>query len=134
LKPGARARRAASETREILAGVRRSAYDSPESWRIELRVKRVDLGAVDGIVLQGTKLLCRGTGNCQIFVFGRTHGHWVTLFGDDQAPIGESFEFGPGRSHGIEDLSVLTNISADATERVTYVFDGSVYQSKEHAE
>jgi hypothetical protein len=127
------ARLAASEIREILAGVERSAYDTPESWRTELRVKGVDLGTAEGIVLQGTKLLCGGTGNCQVFVFRRAHGHWVTLFGDEQAPIGESFELGPGSSHGIKDFSVVTNISADASERVTYVFDGRLYRRKEHA-
>jgi hypothetical protein len=127
------ARLTPEEIAEILGGVERSAYDIPESWRAELRVTRVNLGACAGIVLQGTDLLCGATGNCQVFVFRNTHGHWVSLFGDGQAPIGESFQFGPGMSSGIRDFSVLTNVSAQAGTRVTYVFDGRLYRRKARA-
>lgn len=127
------ARLTTEEIGEILAGVERSAYDIPKSWRDELQVKRVDLGGDAGIVVQGTKLLCGATGNCQVFVFRNTHGHWVSLFGDGQAPSGDSFQFGPGLSHGIKDFSVRTNLSAATDEHMTYAFDGRVYRRRERA-
>jgi hypothetical protein len=65
----AAARLSAKEIREIVAEVEQSAYDTPDSWESELRVQRVDLGACPGIIVQGSKLLCGGTGNCQTWVF-----------------------------------------------------------------
>jgi len=119
-----------TEVQEIVAGLERSAYDAPESWSAELRAKRVDLGGSRGIILQATKLLCGGTGNCQLFVFRQERGHWRSLFENEQAPIAESFQFGPAIAHGIKDLTVVTRMSAVDGQRVTYTFDGSVYRAK----
>lgn len=116
------------ERRQILAAVAQSAFDAPDSWEEELSAVRVDLGRSPGIVLRGTKLLCGGTGNCQLFVMRKTNGAWVSLFGHEQAPLAESFELGPGVTQGIEDLTVTTNTSAAAGERVTYKFDGRSYR------
>jgi hypothetical protein len=41
------------ESREIVEGVEQSAFDTPDSWNKELRVKRVELGAAPGVVVQG---------------------------------------------------------------------------------
>jgi len=41
-----------------------SAYDTPDDWKKELRVRRTDLGNNPGMMVQGSKLLCGGTGNC----------------------------------------------------------------------
>src|SRR5215470_17021493 len=57
------------ETAEILKQVEGSAYDYPDDWTRELRVRRVGLGGSPGLVLQGSKLLCGATGNCQTWVF-----------------------------------------------------------------
>jgi len=46
-----------------------SAYDTPDSWRAEVRVKRIDLAGTPGLVVQGSKLLCGATGNCQIWIY-----------------------------------------------------------------
>jgi hypothetical protein len=116
------------ERRQVLSGVARSAFDTPDSWEEELSATRVDLGASRGIVLRGTKLLCGGTGNCQLFVMRETNGTWVSLFGDDQAPLAESFELGPGVTRGIKDLTVVTNSGAEASRRVTYRFDRQLYR------
>jgi len=118
------------EMQEIVAGVEPSAYDTPDSWSEELRAKRINLGGSAGIVLQGTKLLCGGTGNCQIFVFRKVNDKWVSLFGNDRAPLTESFQLGPGVTHGIKDLTVVTNSSAQSSQRVTYKFDGRYYRAK----
>jgi hypothetical protein len=117
------------EMREIITGVEPSAYDTPDSWSNELRAKRVDLGGSPGIVLQGTKLLCGATGNCQLFVFRKVNDKWVSLFGEDQAPTAEFFQLGPSVTKGIKDLTVVTNSSAESTQRVTYKFDGQFYRS-----
>ena len=121
-------RLSAKEQRQILAVVARSAYDTPDSWEEELSATRVDFGVSPGIALRGTKLLCGGTGNCQLFVVRRVNGTWFSLFGDEQAPLAESFELGPGVTHGIKDLTVTMNSSAYATQRVSYRFDGHVYR------
>jgi AraC-like DNA-binding protein len=118
----------AEERRQIIAAVARSAFDTPDSWEDELSASRVDLGASPGIVLRGTKLLCGGTGNCQLFVMRKTNGTWVSLFGDEQAPLAESFELGPGATRGIKDLTVVTNSSAEASQKAAYRFDGQVYR------
>ena len=118
------------EMREIISGVEKSAYDTPDSWGTELRAKRVDLGASPGLVLQGTNLLCGGTGNCQLFVFRKADDKWVSLFGGDQAPLAESFQLGPSLTQGIKDLTVIRNASADSSQRVRYKFDGQIYRSK----
>ena len=72
----AAARLSATEVRQIIAGVEQLAYDTPDSWSEELRAKRVNLGSSPGLVLQGTKLLCGGTGNCQVFVFRNANNRW----------------------------------------------------------
>jgi hypothetical protein len=118
------------EMREIISGVEKSAYDTPESWSNELRAKRVDLGGGPGVVLQGTNLLCGGTGNCQLFVFRKANDKWVSLFGGDQAPLAESFQLGPSVTQGIKDLTVVTNAGPDSSQRVRYKFDGQLYRSK----
>ena len=57
------------EFREIIAELKESAFDIPQSWTTELRLRRINLGKRSGIVIQGTSLLCGGTGNCQTWVF-----------------------------------------------------------------
>ena len=126
----AAARLSAKEVREIIAGAEQSAFDTPDSWNKELRARRVDLGSSPGIVLQGTKLLCGGTGNCQLFVFRQLKGKWVSPFAGERAPIVEAFQFGPGISHGIKDLTVVANASAETGQRITYRFDGGVYRAE----
>ena len=118
------------ETRQIISAVEQSAYDTPDSWSSELRAKRIDLGNSQGLVLQGSNLLCGGTGNCQLFVFRKVKDTWVSLFEVEHAPLAESFQFGPGTTRGIKDLMIATNSRAESTERVTYKFDGTLYRSK----
>lgn len=118
----------AEELRQITDAIEQSAFDTPESWAKELRARRIDLGGSPGIVLQGTELLCGGTGNCQLFVFRKVDDKWSSLFGMDQTPIAESFELGPGVSHGIKDMAVVTNSGARSGQQVLYKFDGRFYR------
>jgi len=113
----------------IVAAIESSAYDIPDSWERELRVRRVDLGAQPGLILQGTNLLCGATGNCQLWVLRKLNGKWVSLFAMEQAPIVEGFQLGPGITHSIKDLIIVTNTSAEHNHRVIYRFDGNAYQS-----
>jgi hypothetical protein len=117
------------EINQIIPVLEQLAYDIPESWNAELRAKRIDLGDSQGLVLEGTNLLCGGTGNCQIFVFRRVNNRWISLF-QGEGPICEAFTFGPRNTNGIKDLSVTSNQSAGAAHRVTYRFDGQFYRSK----
>jgi hypothetical protein len=118
------------EIHEIIAGVKKSAYDAPKSWITELRLRRVDLGNGPGIVVQGTSLLCGGTGNCQIWVFRKANAHWVSLFANDHAVLAEGFNFGPSAKHHIKDLTIITNSSAESSKQVTYKFDGRLYRAR----
>jgi hypothetical protein len=97
-------RLSAKEIHEIVEEVEQSAYDTPDSWQNELRVKRVDLGASQGVVIRGSTLLCGSTGNCQTWVFRKADNKWVSLFPKDHVPIAESFRLGPHVTAGIKDL------------------------------
>src|SRR5258708_39816501 len=97
-------RLSAKEIHEIVEELEQSAYDTPDSWQNKLRVKRVDLGASQGVVIRGSTLLCGGTGNCQTWVFRKADNKWVSLFPKDHVPIAESFRLGPHVTAGIKDL------------------------------
>ena len=120
----------AKEVREIVEEVEHSAYDTPDDWKKELRVRRVDLGNNPGLMVQGSKLLCGGTGNCQTWVFRKADNKWMSLFPNDLAPIAESFRLGPGVTDGIKDFTIVANSSAEAGQTVTYKFDGKFYRVK----
>ena len=83
---------APAEIKQIVAQVEATSFDSPDSWESELRARRVPLNGSDGLVVQGTKLLCGGTGNCQTWVFRRDGNGWANMF-HDQAPIASGFGF-----------------------------------------
>jgi hypothetical protein len=117
------------EVSQLIPALEQLAYDVPDSWNTELRAKRIDLGNSAGLVLEGTNLLCGGTGNCQIFVFRKVNDRWISLF-QGQAPICEAFTFGPGTRNGVKNLTVTDNQSAETTHQVTYQFDGQFYRSK----
>ena len=136
----AAARLPAGEQRQIIKQVEGSAYDAADDWTSELRVRRVELGssagatrpATPGLVVQGRKLLCGGTGNCQLWVFrrsSRVETQWVSLFAK-QPPVVDGFRLGPGVTGGIKDLTVTANSTAEATTTVTYRFDGKFYRVK----
>lgn len=125
----AAARLTKQEVTQLIPILEQQAYDIPDSWETELRAKRIELGDSQGLVLQGTNLLCGGTGNCQIFVFRRVNSRWISLF-QGQGPICEDFRFGPGTTKGIKNLNVASNESADAAHSVLYRFDGQFYRSK----
>ena len=114
---------------QLIPALEQLAYDTPDSWKTELRAKRIDLGSSPGLVLEGSDLLCGGTGNCQIFVFRRVNDRWISLF-QGQAPICEAFTFGPGTTNGIKNLTVVANQSAETAQQVTYQFDGQFYRTK----
>lgn len=124
----AAARLSAKEIQEIVAQVEQSAYDTPDSWESELRVQRVELGTSPGIIVQGSKLLCGGTGNCQTWVFRKAAGKWICLMAKDQVPIAEGFSLGPHVTAGIKDFSISANTSAESGKNITYKFDGEFYR------
>jgi hypothetical protein len=118
------------EVQEIVEEVAQSAYDTPDDWKKELRVRRVDLGNRAGMIIQGSKLLCGGTGNCQTWVFRKAGNRWVPLFPNDLVPNAESFRLGPSATGGIKDFTIVANSSAEAEQTVTYKFDGKFYRAK----
>lgn len=123
------ARLSAKESAEIITIIQDSAFDTPDSWRRELRARRVSLGDAPGLIVEGSNLLCGGTGNCQLWVLRKVGQKWVSLFVGEQAPLAESFRLGPTSSHGIKDLTIAANSGAEHVEVVTYRFDGRAYQA-----
>ena len=118
-----------SELTQVISGVEAAAFDSPDSWEQELRARKISLGSVPGLVLQGTDLLCGATGNCQVFVFRRVDDKWLALFESEEAPVVEGFSFGPDEKLGIQDLHTAANISAAQSSHKTYRFDGKFYRA-----
>ena len=59
------AKLSSTEIKQICEQLETTSFDVPESWETELRGRRVSLGNEDGLVIQGTELLCGGTANCQ---------------------------------------------------------------------
>jgi hypothetical protein len=116
------------EVEELLRQVEDSAFDTADDWPSELRVRRVDLGGSPGIIIQGTKLLCGATGNCQTWVFRKAENKWISLFAGDQVLIIEGFQIGSAATNGIKDFKVVANSSAETEERITYHFDGHFYR------
>jgi hypothetical protein len=124
----ATARLSENEVRQVVSVVEASAYDTPESWLSELRVKRIDLAGTQGLAVQGSKLLCGATGNCQIWIFRKSGDHWKSLFGNDQTPVVEGFRLGPATRRGVPDLTVWSNTGAEAGRKAVYKFDGEKYR------
>jgi len=121
----------AEEKKQIFDALEAVTFDTPDSWETELLGRRVSIGtAMDGLVLQGSRLLCGGTGNCQLVVMRRTGGRWRTLF-DRQAPLGDGFALLDGRSNGVRNLLVADHASAEQSHYVLYRFDGQYYRSSE---
>lgn len=117
-----------NEMEELVRQVQDSAFDIADDWQSELRVRRVDLGHSPGIIIQGTKLLCGATGNCQTWVFRQLDERWISLFPSDNVPIVEGFHIESGVTHGIRDFKVVANLSAESEKRITYHFDGKFYR------
>jgi hypothetical protein len=114
----------------IFKQVEETSFDYPDSWQSELRVRRVSLGDTDGLVIQGTKLLCGGTGNCQTWVFRRSNERWISMF-QHQAPIVSAFGFENKTSRGVRNLATLAHVSAETTAYSAFAFDGNFYRGTE---
>ena len=121
------ARLSRKEIKQIVLQIEETSFDWPDSWDSELRARRVSLGDREGLVVQGTKLLCGGTGNCQTWVFGRAQGRWTSLF-EGQAPVISGYGFSPERSNGLMDLVTVSNAGGDRDLYTFYVFDGARYR------
>jgi hypothetical protein len=119
-----------AETKQIIGQVEATSFDSPDSWESELRARRVQLAGSDGLVVQGAKLLCGGTGNCQTWVFRRDGSGWANMF-HDQAPIASGFGFEQQASRGVSNLVMVVNSSAETSRYSIFQFDGKFYVAGE---
>ena len=120
----------AAERKQIIDQVENTSFDAPDSWDKELRVRRISLGAADGLIIRGTRLLCGGTGNCETWVFRHSPGRWLNLF-EQEAPIVSGFGFEQEAAGGIKNFLVSTNSSAATERRILFKFDGNVYRQSE---
>lgn len=118
------------EREQITGQLERTSFDIPDSWESELRVRRVSLGEVDGLLIRETRLLCGGTGNCETWFFRRSQGDWVNLF-EQEAPIVSGFGFEQQATGGIKNFLVTANSSAATERRILFRFDGEFYRQSE---
>src|SRR5258708_18623742 len=124
------ARLSAAEQTEIIDQVKRTSFDSPDSWETELRVRRISLGKADGLIIRGTQRLCGGTGNCETWVFRHSSGKWLNLF-EQEAPIVSGFGFEQEAAGGIKNFLVSANSSTTRESRISFKFDGQAYRQRE---
>ena len=123
------ARLTPSEQKQVFGEIEGISSDTPQSWESELRVRRVQLGGVqEGLVLQGSELLCGKTGNCQTFVLRRENSKWIAMF-QEEAPIASGFGLAQESSNGIKNFVVAANTSAESERYVMYKFDGKFYRA-----
>jgi hypothetical protein len=118
-----------TEQKQIFKQIEAISFDTPSCWESELRVRRVPLGGPqEGLVLQGSELLCGGTGNCQTFVLRRERDKWIPMF-QKEAPIADGFGFSQEGSHGFKDFVIEVNTSAESGTYVIYKSDGKYYRA-----
>jgi hypothetical protein len=118
------------ERQQIFEEVEAISFDVPDVWESELRLRRMALGSVEGLIIQGTNLLCGGTGNCETVVLRRSRDRWIAMF-QREAPIGHGFAFLSHSSHGIKDFVVAANLSAESDRYIFYRFDGQYYRTNQ---
>jgi hypothetical protein len=126
----AAARLTAAEQRSIVEQLEATSFDVPDEWSREVRVRHIELGTVQGLLIRGTDRLCGGTGNCQTWIF--THAgssRWLNGF-ESEAPIAASVGLDSAAAP-IKDLVLTTNRSADAKTWIRYRFDGHHYRETE---
>jgi hypothetical protein len=119
-----------AEKREVYSQLDATSFDTPDSWDKEALVRRLRLGDSDGLVIQGSKLLCGATGNCATWVFRRAKDGWHNLFSGD-APLASAFGFSDATTNGVPNLVLETHMSADVTRRTVFAFNGGVYQPRD---
>lgn len=125
------ARLTPSEQEQVFQEVAGISFDTPDSWESELRVRRVNMGGIEeGLVVQGSTLLCGGTGNCATFLLRRVNSKWIAMF-DEQAPIASGFGFGPESNNGLKNFVISANQSADLEKYTVYKFDGKLYRASQ---
>jgi hypothetical protein len=118
------------EIAQILSEVEKTSFDVPDRWEEELRLRRIPFAGGEGLIVRGTKMLCGGTGNCETWLFRRTNGSWLNLFGGE-APLLAGVGLRPHESNGLPDLVGTAHVSAQTRSEVVYVFDGSLYRANE---
>jgi hypothetical protein len=117
------------EVEQIIAQVETTSFDWPDSWDSELRIRRVSLGDQEGVIVQGTNLLCGGSGNCQTWILHQLEGRWTGLL-ENQAHLISGFGLLPNLSNGIRDLVTVTNAGGNRDLYTFFVFDGSRYRER----
>ena len=123
------ARLTPADKREIFSQLDDTSFDTPDSWDKEALVRRVRPGDSDGLVIQGSKLLCGSTGNCATWVLRRSKDGWHNLFSGD-APLASTFAFANVTTNGVPDLVLETRLAADVTRRTVFSFNGAFYQAR----
>lgn len=114
--------------KEIFENVALTAYDTPESWDAELRVRRETLGPWHVAVVRGTSRLCGATGNCQTWVFRLDGKHWINVIAAGQAPIVDGLSLTRAGRNRPWRLVTRTRISAQESRFAEYRFDGRLFQ------
>jgi hypothetical protein len=118
----------AAARKEIFESVAVTAYDRPESWDAELRVRHERVGPWHVAVVRGTSRLCGATGNCQTWVFRLDGKHWVNVIAAGQAPIVDGLSLTRAGRNRPWRLVTRARISAQESMFAEYRFDGRLFQ------
>jgi hypothetical protein len=121
------------EFERLVSEIAGSAFDAPASWRGELEIRRIALGAGTHLYVRGRNLLCGATGNCQVWLLERARGRWRLLWRGDRIVVAEGVRVLAVSSHGLRDIEVLTNMSADERRRERFRYDGRLYRPASEA-
>lgn len=94
----------------------------------ELSARRVDMGEgiEKGLVVQGKDYNLCGSGGCQTWFFRKVNGKWEPLVGDwgpDLDTLVGAFAFLPPKHNGLDELIVMTHLSAGRAPVEVWWFD-----------
>ena len=117
----------AAGRRDILQNVALTAYDTPDSWDAELRIRHDRVGPWHVAVVRGTSRLCGAGGNCQTWLFRLEGKRWVNVIAAGQAPIIDGLSLTRAGRGKAWRLMTRTRISAQEAQFAQYRFDGRLF-------
>jgi hypothetical protein len=95
----------------------------------QLRARRVSLtpGKKDGLAVRSTASIdCGATGNCFFAILQQTGNGWRVVLRETSI---EGFNIAKDMHHGLHDIKISANISADTSMQWVMVFDGTEYHA-----
>ena len=116
------------DQRQIIDALQASAFDEPSSWLTEFRLRQIDQNRQRILIVSAAHDLCGATGNCQLWVFRRSAGHWSSLL--PEPCMAEWFRILPTSNRGMPDLLIATHLGDGPPNLNHFRFDGRSYKRR----